>query len=578
MSRVIIVGGSAAGASAAARLRRLSEETEITIFEKGGYVSFANCGLPYYLGGEIQLWSSLQVTSPDKLRSRFNLNVHTSTEVVSIDRAAKKVIVREVASGVEATHEYDDLVLTMGCDALMPPIPGIDRAGHFALRSLEDTGAIEAWMATKHPNRVVVCGGGFIGLEFAEQMKIKGIPEVHVVELAPQVMAPLDHEMAQYLHEELRAKGIKLHLSDGVAAFQEGADGKGPKAAASDVVLKSGVTMQADLVVLSMGIRPCTKLAKEAGLELAPTGHVKVDERMLTSDEHIYAAGDAVEVRNRSLGGDSMWAVALGGPANRQGRVCADQIAKTPSPSVYKGTIGASVVKIFDLTAASVGVNERTLKQKGLEYKAVYNHATQHAGYYPNALPIHFKLLFNPTSGMIYGGQAVGKDGVEKRVDVLSTAMQGGMKANELADLELCYAPPYGSARDPINQAGMIAGNIMAGLMDTVTPMELAEMEKAGKTVTLVDVREPSEVEGGALALYAGSQVFCPLGELRERLPALVAEGKLVKGAEVVVACKSGQRAHVGARMLRLSGFPDAKILTGSFLTAQVFASIAKEN
>jgi len=570
----VIVGGSAAGASTAARLRRLSESAEIAIIEKGGYVSFANCGLPYYLGGEIQLWDSLQVTTPETLKSRFNLHVYTGTEVLAIDKGAKTVKVREHSSGEESTHGYDELVLTVGCESLVPKaIPGIDRPGHFVLRSLEDTSAIEAHMATKHPERVVICGGGFIGLEVAEQMRLKGVPEVHVVELAPQVMAPLDQEMAHYLHEELRRKGVRLHLSDGVSAFKDGTGS--PLSIASDVVLNSGEMLHADMVILAMGIRPCTQLAKDAGLDLSPAGYVKVDERMRTSDEHIWAAGDAVEVRNRALGGDHMWAVALGGPANRQGRVIADHLGKAESPSTYKGTIGASVVKVFDLTAASVGVNERTLKQQGVAYKAIYTHTAQHAGYYPNACPIHLKLLFEPSTGTIFGAQAVGREGVEKRVDVLSSAMQSGMKANDLADLELCYAPPYGSARDPVNQAGMIAGNLMLGLMESVTPMDLETMLRAGRPVTLLDVREASELEADGAFPTTAAQVHVPLGDLRERLPALKSEGTLA--SEVVVACKSGQRAHVGARLLRQLGFPDAKILSGSFLTATISARMLRE-
>lgn len=565
------MGGVAGGASVAARLRRLDEAAQITIFEKSGYVSFANCGLPYYLGGEINQWSKLQVTTPKKLKAQFNLDIHIHNEVISIDRAAKTVGVKDTSSGEEFQQEYDELVLAVGCEAVIPrSIPGVAREGHFALRNLEDTSAIEQYMAQKHPKRLVVCGGGFIGLEVAEQLKIKGL-EVHVVEAMDQVMAPMDPEMARYIHNELNRQGIHLHLSDPVASFEDGVEGEEPVALASDVLLKSGARLPADMVILAMGVRPSTKLAGDAGLELTARGHIKVDDRMRTSDEHIWAVGDAVEVRNAALGDDNTWAVALGGPANRQGRLCADNIARLPSAGMYKGTIGSYVVKVFDLTAAGVGVNEKILRAANLPYKVVYLHPTQHAGYYPNAQPIHLKLLFDHSSGKIYGAQAIGKEGVEKRIDVISTAMHTGMQANELADLELCYAPPYGSARDPVNQAGMIASNIMSGLAESMTPLELMQLDDAGAEASVLDVRESKEVErDGPFLMMNIARVNVPLGKLREALPELLSSGQLDPHKEIIVACKSGQRAHVGARMLRQLGVPNAKVLSGSWLTASV--------
>lgn len=565
------MGGVAGGASAAARLRRLDETAQITIFEKSGYVSFANCGLPYYLGGEINQWNKLQVTTPKKLKERFNLDIHVHREVTSIDKETKKVKVKDTSSGEEFQQEYDELILAVGCEAMIPrSIPGVVREGHFALRNLEDTSAIEQYMAQTHPKRLVVCGGGFIGLEVAEQLKNKGL-EVHVVEAMDQVMAPMDPEMAQYIHKELKQQGIRLHLSDPVASFQDGVEGDQPVALASDVFLKSGARLPADMVILAMGIRPSTKLAGDAGLELTARGHIKVDDRMRTSDEHIWAVGDAVEVRNAALGGDNTWAVALGGPANRQGRLCADNIAKLPSAGAYRGTIGSYVVKVFELTAAGVGVNEKILREANLPYKAVYLHPKQHAGYYPNAQFIHLKLLFDPSSGKIYGAQAIGRDGVEKRIDVISTAMHTGMQANELADLELCYAPPYGSARDPVNQAGMIASNIMSGLAESITLLELMQLDESGAEVCVLDVRESNEVEhDGPFPMLSNSQLKVPLGKLRESLPELLSSGELGPHKEVIVACKSGQRAHVAARMLRQLGVPNAKVLSGSWLTASV--------
>ena len=564
MKKVLVVGGVAGGASTAARLRRLSEEAQITIFERSGYVSFANCGLPYYLGGEIQQWSKLQVTNPIKLKARFNLDVRTKTEVLAIHRASKTITVKNLQTGAETQEPYDELVLAVGCEAIIPrAIPGIDREGHFPLRSLEDTSAIESWIATKHPTKIVVCGGGFIGLEIAEQLKNKGM-QVHVVEAMDQVMAPLDREMAQYLHEELKAKGIHLHLSNPVSSFEEGG-------AASTVVLKSGEKVIADLVILAMGVRPVTKFIGDAGIELTQRGHIKVNEKMQTNDPHVWAVGDAVEVKNSALGDDHTWAVALGGPANRQGRICADNIAQIPTAGKYRGTIGASVVKVFDLTAASVGVNEKHLRNIGLPYKAIYLHPKQHAGYYPNALPIHLKLLFNASSGKIYGAQAVGKDGVEKRIDVISVAMHNGMPANELADLELCYAPPYGSARDPVNFAGMMAGNIMVGFLDTITPSELVDIEKSGKSALVVDVRDPDEFdEFGVMPIMKNSQIRVPLGELREAFPKLIASKEISAEKDVIFTCQTGIRAHVAACMARQMGLPKAKVLSGSFMTAGI--------
>jgi NADPH-dependent 2,4-dienoyl-CoA reductase/sulfur reductase-like enzyme len=355
---VIVVGGVAGGASTAARLRRLSEEANITIFEKGGYVSFANCGLPYYIGGEVQQWDSLQVTSPKRLRQRFNLDVHTHKEVVSIDRAEKTVKVKDVVSGEQSNHSYDHLVLSVGCEAIVPrAIPGIMRPGHFTLKTLEDTTAIEQHIAAVHPRRIVICGGGFIGLEIAEQLVLRGF-RIAMVEAMDQVMAPLDPEMAEYLHDLLRAKGVDLHLSDAVASFDEpAADKDGTAARASDVILKSGARLPADMVVLALGVRPSTAFVAAAGLELTPRGHIKVDERMQTiTDPCIWAVGDAVEVRNSALGGDETWAVALGGPANRQGRLCADNILGRKGACTYRGTIGANGVQMFGLTAAGVGV------------------------------------------------------------------------------------------------------------------------------------------------------------------------------------------------------------------------------
>lgn len=567
MARVIIVGGVAGGASTAARLRRLSESAAITMFEKGGYVSFANCGMPYYIGGEIKEWDKLQVTTPAALLRRFNINVQVQSEVVSIDREVRQVTVRHTVSGTETLHDYDELVLAVGCEALVPrAIPGIGREGHFVLRSLEDTAAIEQHMAEKQPKTACICGGGFIGLELAEQLALRGL-QVRVVEAMDQVMAPLDRDLAEYIHDELRANGVGLSLSDGVAAFEEPSSG----ALVSDVVLKSSERVPADLVILAMGVRPCTRLAAEAGLELTERGHIKVHDTMRTvTDPHVWAVGDAIEVHNAALGGEARWAVPLAGPANRQGRIAADNISGKEPASLYKGTLGASVLKVFGLTAASVGMNERSVRGAGVAYKAIYLHPNQHAGYYPGAVPVHLKLVFEPSSGKIYGAQAVGKDGVEKRIDVISTAMHAGLKACDLADLELCYAPPYGSARDPVNMAGMIAGNIMQGLLDTITPRELVELAQAGaleaQGVTVLDLRGPGEVEkaGHLDVVPAGHLLEIPLDELRATLPELKERLRDPDG-ELILSCASGQRAHYGARMLLQAGYLRCRVVTGSY-------------
>eukprot|EP00930_Biecheleria_cincta_P010912 TRINITY_DN1132_c0_g1_i1.p1 TRINITY_DN1132_c0_g1~~TRINITY_DN1132_c0_g1_i1.p1 ORF type:complete len:581 (+),score=107.70 TRINITY_DN1132_c0_g1_i1:142-1884(+) len=570
--KVIIVGGVAGGASTGARLRRLSEDVEITIFEKGGYVSYANCGLPYYIGGEVQCWDNLQVTDIQKLHGRFNLDVHINKEVVAIDRAAKKVAVKDTKSGETTEHQYDHLVLSVGCEPIVPrAIPGIDRPGHFTLKSMEDTASVERHIASVHPSRVVVCGGGFIGLEIAEQLVNKGL-NVSIVEAMDQVMAPLDLEMAEYIHGVLRSKGVNLHLADAVAGFEESTVG----AKASDVLLKSGTRLPADMVILALGVRPSTGFVGAAGIELTARGHVKVDDCMRTvSDPNVWALGDAIEVKNSAMGGEETWAVALGGPANRQGRICAENIIGKPGASKYKGTIGTNGVKLWDTTAAGVGVSEKFLRGKGVPYKSVYLHARQHAEFYPHSIFIHMKLVFDPASGKIYGAQAVGEDGVEKRIDVIATAMMAGMTARDLQDIELCYAPPFGAARDPVNFCGMVAGNIMDGILDTVTPLELLDQIKAGtftsSKTTFIDVRTPKAVEEKPFSAVPKAQsVHIQLEQARERVGSDTALQGQLKSGPIVVACNTGVRAHVAARMLMLQGYKDVKVLSGSYLTYKV--------
>jgi NADPH-dependent 2,4-dienoyl-CoA reductase/sulfur reductase-like enzyme/rhodanese-related sulfurtransferase len=585
--RIVVIGGVAGGASFAARMRRLDEHADIILLEKTGHVSFANCGLPYYLGREIRHWQSLIVADAALLRKRFNLDVRIHTEATAINRDAKTVSIKDHKSGATEDLKYDELVLAVGCEALMPPIPGIQRDGHFPLRTLDDTQNIEVWMARTHPQTVVVCGGGFIGLEIAEQLRLND-PErkirsdkdtyklkVHVVEAMDQVMAPLDRDMAEYLHEKLEENGIDLHLSDPVASFDDAVS-----SSASCIKLKSGKVIHADLVILAMGVRPSTKWIGEAGITLAPRGHIKVNEKMQTNDINIWAVGDAVEVHNAALGGDAQWAVALGGPANRQGRICADFVHGLPSAKPYRGTYGASVVKIFELTAAGVGVNERFLKGSGLPFKTVELHPWQHASYFPGRKSIHLKVHFNHEDGRIYGAQAVGEEGVEKRIDAVSAAMMGGLTAGDLADLELTYAPPYNSARDPLNHAGMMAQNIMAGLVRFCDVKDAIELEALGEPFVLLDLRESHHLRMGPHQLFSDKQVVVSQENIREELPGLETAGKLTKDMNIVLSCRTGARAHSVYRILVQVGYNPEKlcVMAGSWYSERCMLKFLKKD
>ncbi len=545
--RVVIVGGVAGGASAAARARRLSEEAVITVFERGPHVSFANCGLPYFVGGEILEPDALLLQTPQSLRARFNLDVRVQSEVIGIDRQEQKVKVREVQTGREYEHPYDALILSTGASPMKPPIPGIERPGHFTVRNIPDVDRIMAWIQKCHAGRAVVVGGGYIGLEMAEQLKRRGL-SVTVVEALPQVMAPLDPEMAAWLHQELRANGVELHLGDPVAAFEPPASGE--NARASIVVLKSARRLAADIVVLGLGVRPESELARQAGLELGKLGGIRVNEHLQTSDPRIWAVGDAIEVRDAVTGSWSV--IPLAGPANRQGRIAAENIFGRPSR--YEGTWGTAILRLFGLTAGATGANEKALRKAGRPYQAVHLHPNSHAGYYPGAEPIALKILFAPDTGRLLGAQAVGPEGVDKRIDVLATALQGGMTVEDLAALELAYAPPYGSAKDPVNLAGMIAQNVLAGDVQLAQWSEIGQLNPG--TTVLLDVRTAPERKAG---LIPGS-IHIPLHELRARL------GELPKDREIVVHCQSGQRSYYACRILTQRGFR-ARNLTGSYRT-----------
>ncbi len=543
--RVLIVGGVAGGMSAATRLRRLDEFADIVIFERGPHVSFANCGLPYYLGGEIIERGKLLVQTPERLRQVFNLDVRIRSEVMAIDRENKQIEVRDLATGKIYRECYDALVLSTGAAPLMPPIPGLQREGHFSLRNLEDTDRIYHWIAAKEVQRAVVVGAGFIGLEMAEQLRRRGM-DVSVVELLPQVLGPLDPEMAAPVAEELRRHGVVLHLGDKVERFDEPSNG----AKVSSVVLASGKVLPADVVILGLGVRPETKLAKEAGLQLGERGGLRVDEQMRTSDPSIWAVGDAVELRDPITG--TFGLVPLAGPANRQGRLAADSIEGRSG--TYKGTLGTAIVRVFELVAATTGANAKTLTRANLPFQAVHLHPGSHAGYYPGAKPIHLKVLFAPDTGKLLGAQAVGEDGVDKRIDVLATALHHGATVHDLAELELAYAPPFGSAKDPINLAGMAAQNLLNGDVVAVQWNEVPALVQAG--AGLLDVRETNERERG----FIPSSLHIPLGQLRARL------NELDRQREWLVYCASGQRSYNACRVLTQHGFR-CRNLTGAYRT-----------
>ena len=545
--RLIIVGGVAGGASAAARARRLCEDCEIIVFERGPHVSFANCGLPYFVGGEIAEQDELLVQTPQSLKARFNLDVRINTEVISVDRAARRVTVRELPGGREYNEAYDALILSTGASPLRPPIPGIDRPNHFAVRTIPDVEQIMAWSKGCRQCRAVVVGGGYIGLEMAEQLQRRGFA-VTVVEALPQVMTPLDPEMAAWLHAELRAHNVTLHLNDPVAAFE--APTPTEPARASIVVLKSGRRLPADSVVLGLGVKPETKLARQAGLELGARGGLRVNEHLQTSDPHIWAVGDSIEVRDAVTG---QWAlIPLAGPANRQGRIAADNVFGRPRR--YDGTLGTAILRLFDLTAGVTGANEKTLRQAGLAYEALHLHPGSHAGYYPGAEPIALKILFAPDTGKLLGAQAVGRDGVDKRIDVLATALKAGMTVHDLAELELAYAPPYGSAKDPVNLAGMAAQNVLAGDVKIAQWSEVAGLDP--HHTMLLDVRRPDERAQG----FIPGSIHIPLDDLRARLDELPRE------KEIIVYCETGHRSYYACRLLAQRGFR-TRNLTGSYRT-----------
>ena len=543
--RVLIVGGVAGGASCAARLRRQAEDAEIVVFDRGPYVSFANCGLPYYVGNVIKDEKKLLVASAELFKTRFNIEVRTEHEVTAIDREHREIEVKRLLTGEVYREKYDALVLSPGANPIRPELPGIDLPGIFVLRTIPDSRGIRLWIAEQKVSRAVIIGGGLVGLEMAENLATRGI-SVTVVEMLDQVLPPLDPEMAEPVQEHLAKSGVSLHLSDALAGFEQSStDGLVVKTA-------SGTLLPADLVILSIGVRPEIKLAKDAGLTIGERGGIRVDEQMRTSDPEIWAVGDAVETRNFVTGEWGL--VPLAGPANRQGRVAADSICGREA--YFRGVQGTAVCGLFGMTVATTGANEKTLRRLGITgYQKIYLHPGQHVAYYPGASPIHMKLLFAMDDGRILGAQALGQDGVEKRIDVIAMAIQNGASVFDLEEAELCYAPQFGAAKDPVNMAGMIAGNVLRG------DVSLAEWEALPNTeALLVDVRQPEEFAAG----HIEGAINLPLPQLRSRL------GELPRDREIWLNCGVGQRSYYALRMLLQHGFK-ARNLSGGFTTYKHF-------
>lgn len=541
--KVIIIGGVAGGATAAARLRRMDEFAEIIMFERGEYISFANCGLPYYIGGVIENRNSLIVQSAEELSRKFNLDIRIKSEVTSIDSTNKIITVYNLDTQETYTESYDYIIISTGSTPITPPIPGIHEATNlFTLRTIPDTDAIKSYLDRNAPNHVTVVGGGFIGIEMAENMKHLGV-NVTMVEMADQVMTPLDFEMAAIVHSHIIDSGVELLLKDGVSSIEE----HGTK-----VVLKSGKTINTDMIILAIGVKPENQLAKSANLDLGTRGGIHVNCSMQTSNPFIYAIGDAIEVTDFVNKKQTM--IPLAGPANKQARIAADNIAGKKVS--YVGTMGTAVVKVFDLTVGSTGNNEKYLIENKLNYKAIHIHPNSHASYYPGASSIAMKVLFDPKTEKIYGAQAIGMEGVDKRIDVLATAIAGNLKITDLQNLELSYAPPFSSAKDPVNMLGFAAENIIDGLVETIQWNEIDQISKEGGYI--VDVRDKEEFEINHIA----NAINIPLTEVRNRM------SELPKDKTIHLYCQAGIRGYVTSRILTQHGF-HVKNLDGGFKTYQ---------
>lgn len=558
MSKIVIIGGVAGGASAAARARRLSEDAEIIMFERGPFVSFANCGLPYHIGGDIQERSKLLLQTPESFLARFNVDVRVMNEVVSINRQDKTVTVKNLLDGSEYQECYDFLLLSPGAGPVVPPIPGIDNPLTHSLRNIPDMDRIIKTIETNKVEHATVVGGGFIGLEMMEAFHQLGV-KTTLVEMADQVMTPVDREMAGFAHAEIREKGIDLRLGVALSSVEYVANQSVANTEAGEddthqhlqgkltLSLNNGDQLDTDILIMAIGVRPETKLAQEAGLQIGALGGIYTNEYMQTSDPSIYAVGDAVEEKDFVTGEQTL--VPLAGPANRQGRMAADNMLGRQE--TYQGTQGTAICKIFDLAVASTGKNEKQLKRENIAYEKVYVHTASHASYYPGAETVSFKMLFDPATGKILGAQAVGKDGVDKRIDVMAVAQRAGMTVEQLQHLELTYAPPYGSAKDVINQAAFVANNIIKG---DATAIHFDEIDNLSENQVLLDVRNPGELE--SVGFIEGA-INIPVDQLRQRM------NELPKDKEIVIYCQVGLRGNVAYRQLVNSGFKARNLLGG---------------
>ena len=540
--KVLIVGGVAGGASTAARLRRLDENIEIIMFERSPYISFANCGLPYYIGGTIKEREALLLQTPEAMMARFNIDIRVENEVIDIDPDTKTVKVLDIKNSTKYEETYDVLVLSPGSTPIKPPIPGIDAKNIFSLWNIPDTDRIKGYVTRREIKKAVVIGGGFIGIEMVENLHDLGV-EVDLVEMADQVMAPLDYELAQLVHSHLHSQGVNLHLNNGVEKFDY-------NQGTTTVSLKDGTTIDADMVILSIGISPNSELGKAAGLKLNQRGGIVVDKNMKTSNPDIYALGDVVEVDEYISGDRAM--IPLAGPANKQGRIVANNIVG--KENVYEGSQGTSVAKIFDLTVANTGLNEKSLQRAGKVYGKDYLvtviQPKSHAGYYPGAYPMTLKVIFD-MDGKVLGAQNVGIEGIEKRIDVIASVIRFGATIYDLQRLELAYAPPYSSAKDPVNMAGFAAENILDGSQDVILWRDIDDLDRS--TNHIVDVREPIEVELGAVK----DSVNIPVNDIRDRM------GELPKDKTIVLYCAVGVRGYIAARILQQAGYTVKNLIGG---------------
>jgi len=541
--KLLIIGGVAGGATAAARARRLDEHAEIIVFERGEHISFANCGLPYYIGRVIKDRDALLVTTKDAFSQRYKIEIRNFSEVIAIDRSRKMVEIKDLKKGETYEESYDKIILSPGAKPLRPPIEGIGLDNIFNLKDIPDSDLIKSHLDKKNPRSAVIVGGGFIGLEMAENLHLRGV-KTTIIEMLDQVMAPLDFEMAAHVLAHLKEKGVSCVLGTGVTSFSE-------RDSHLMVTTSDGKHYESDLVILSIGIRPENRLAREAGLEIGNRGGIKVDASMKTSDPDIFAVGDAVEVKDFITGQPTM--TALAGPANKQGRIAADNALGRKS--LFKGTLGTAVVKVFELTVASTGANEKTLTSQNIPHVVSYTHSGSHASYYPGAETMAIKLIFSPGHGKILGAQIVGKGGVDKRIDVIATAIRGGMTVYDLEELELAYAPPYSSAKDPVNVAGFVAANILKGDMDHIQWGELPDLDREANI--MIDLRDKKELETSGV--IEGAR-HVPLDELRNHL------SELDREKHYIPFCAAGLRAYLGHRILVQHGLK-SRNLSGGYIT-----------